>query len=73
MKDGVIADPDGHFARFKAAAERNGAIVDESTSSEDANRYIAELCRKKGVTVIDKSKSMATEEIRLNEHLEARA
>ncbi len=72
VKDSVIADPDGHFARFKAAAERNGAFVYESTSSEDANRYIAELCRTKGVKVIDKSKSMVTEETGLNHYLEER-
>jgi iron-sulfur cluster protein len=71
-KDRVIADPDRYFAQFKAAAERNGAIVYESTSPEDANRYIAELCRTKGVTVIDKSKSMVTEETGLNHYLEER-
>ncbi len=72
VKDRVIADPDGHLARFKAAAERNGAIVYESSSPEDANRYIADLCRTRGVTVIDKSKSMVTEETGLNHYLEER-
>src|SRR5262245_2038108 len=71
-KDRVIDDPDRHFAQFKAAAERNGAIVYESSSTEDANRYIAELCRTRGITVIDKSKSMVTEETGLNHYLEER-
>ncbi|HEY8600067.1 MAG TPA: LUD domain-containing protein [Thermomicrobiales bacterium] len=71
-KDRVITAPDRYFAQFKATAERNGAIVYESTSAEDANRYIAELCERKGITVIDKSKSMATEEIGLNHYLEGR-
>ncbi len=71
-KDRVIANPDHYFAQFRAAAERNGAIVYESGSAEDANRYIAELCERRGITVIDKSKSMATEEIGLNHYLEAR-
>ena len=71
-KDRVIDEPDRHFALFKAAAERNGAVVYESTSPEDANRYIAELCRKKGITLIDKSKSMVTEETGLNHYLEER-
>ena len=61
VKDRVIADPDPYFAQFKALAERNGAIIYESSSAEDANRYIAELCRRKGVKIIDKSKSMASE------------
>src|SRR3954452_435269 len=72
VKDRVIADPAGYFAQFKAAAEHNGAIVYESRSAEDANRYIAELCQRKGVKVIDKSKSMVTEETGLNHYLEER-
>ncbi len=72
VKDRVIASPEQYFAQFKAAAERNGAIVYESTSPDDANRYIADLCARKGVRVIDKSKSMATEEIGLNHYLEER-
>src|SRR5205809_1435 len=61
-KDRVIADLPGYFAAFRAAAERGGAIVYESASPEDANRYVAELCAHKGVTLVAKSKSMVTEE-----------
>ncbi len=71
-KDRVIADPAPLFAQFKAVAERNGAFIYESSSAEDANRYIADLCARKGVTVIDKSKSMLSEETGLNHYLEER-
>lgn len=71
-KDRVIAAPDEYFAQFKAAAERSGAIVYRSSSAEDANRYIADLCARHDVRVIDKSKSMVSEEIGLNHYLEAR-
>ncbi len=72
VKDAVIADTPGYFAAFKEMAERNGATVYESASAEDANRYIAELCARKGVTRLTKSKSMVTEEIGLGPYLEAR-
>ena len=53
VKDAVIADLPGYFAAFKEQAERNGAIVYESASAEDANRYIADLCARKGITGAD--------------------
>lgn len=72
VKDAVIADTPTYFATFKQIAERNGAVVYESTSAEDANRYIAELCERKGITRLTKSKSMVSEEIGLGPYLEER-
>ena len=69
VKDGVIADLDGHVARFRAAAEANGIVVYEASSAEDANRYIAGLCRARGVDAVIKGKSMVSEEIELNDFL----
>jgi len=72
VKDAVIDDPETYFAAFKEQAERNGAIVYESASPEDANRYIADLCARKGITMLTKSKSMVSEEIGLGPYLEER-
>ena len=72
VKDRVIAEPEKYFAQFKAAAEGAGATVYRSTSAEDANRYIADLCERHAIGVIDKSKSMVSEEIGLNHYLEGR-
>ncbi len=72
VKDEVIANREAYFARFKAAAERAGATVYESASAEDANRYIADLCRRKGIAHLAKSKSMVSEEIGLTPYLEER-
>ncbi|MDQ6906776.1 MAG: LUD domain-containing protein, partial [Chloroflexota bacterium] len=72
IKDAVIAAPEAYFAQFKAMAERNGATVYESASAEDAKRYIADLCARKGITRLTKSKSMVTEEIGLGPYLEER-
>jgi iron-sulfur cluster protein len=54
---------------FKKAAEARGAKVFRANSPQAAKDYITDLCKKKGVKHIVKSKSMATEEINLNEHL----
>ena len=59
------------FARFRAAAERAGATVYESTSAPDAVRYIVELCRRRGARLVAKGKSMVSEELFLNQALEA--
>jgi L-lactate dehydrogenase complex protein LldF len=72
VKDTVIADLPGYFAAFREQAERNGATVYASASAEDANRYIADLCARKGITGLTKSKSMVTEEIGLGPYLEER-
>jgi L-lactate dehydrogenase complex protein LldF len=71
-KDAVIQDQAAVFARFKAAAEANGAVVHQAPSPEDATHYILELCERTGSTILVKSKSMVSEEIFLNHYLEAR-
>jgi len=67
----AIQSRDEQFARFKAAAEAAGARVYESTSAEDAVRYIVDLCRRRRATLFAKGKSMVSEEIFLNHALEA--
>jgi L-lactate dehydrogenase complex protein LldF len=69
-KDRVIRDLPAFFARFKAAAEANGATVYESTTPDDAANYILELCRRQGSSLLVKTKSMVSEEIHLNHYLE---
>jgi iron-sulfur cluster protein len=55
--------------KFKKAAEARGAKVFRANSAQAAKDYITKLCKEKGVKNIVKSKSMASEEIHLNEHL----
>jgi len=57
--------------RLVANVEAKGGTVCWASDGEDARRYIAELARARGVKMIVKSKSMASEEIHLNEALEA--
>jgi len=55
--------------KFKKSAEARGAKVFRANSPEAVKDYITNLCKKKGVKKIVKSKSMASEEIHLNKHL----
>ncbi|WP_243309815.1 L-lactate dehydrogenase (quinone) large subunit LdhH [Fundidesulfovibrio agrisoli] len=56
--------------QFTKMATARGAKVFRARSPQEAKEYIANLCREKGVKKIVKSKSMASEEIHLNEHLQ---
>jgi len=56
--------------RFIQEAEAVGAKVYRATDAADARRIVAALCRAKKAKLVVKSKSMATEEIGLAEHLE---
>ena len=57
-------------AQFTAAAEKRGARVYRAATAQDAREYIARLARERGVELIVKSKSMASEEIHLNAYLQ---
>ena len=50
------------------AVARSIAVTDASTA-EDACQIIADICARRGTRLVVKTKSMATEEIFLNEHL----
>jgi L-lactate dehydrogenase complex protein LldF len=67
----VIDDLDGHVARFTAALEGRGGKVYFAHTADEASRYVADVCRRRGARLAAKSKSMAAEEIGLNEVLEA--
>jgi iron-sulfur cluster protein len=51
--------------------EANGGTVYVADDAADANRYVREVCREKEAERVVKSKSMTTEEIEVNEFLQA--
>jgi len=53
------------------AVEENGGTVYIAQDAADANRYIASVCDDEDAERLIKSKSMTSEEIEINEHLEA--
>ena len=67
----VIDDLDAHVARFREAVEARGGRTIVAGTAADATAYIVDVCRSAGAKLAAKSKSMATEEIGLNEALEA--
>jgi L-lactate dehydrogenase complex protein LldF len=67
----TIADVDRYVAEFAAAVAARGGRVHFARTAEDACAYVIGVCRDTGARVAAKSKSMASEEIRLNEALEA--
>ena len=56
--------------RFSQAAEAQGTKVFRTNDPQAVKDYILRLAQDRGVKRIAKSKSMATEEIHLNKHLE---
>ncbi|QBD83107.1 4Fe-4S dicluster domain-containing protein [Ktedonosporobacter rubrisoli] len=71
-KDYAIEHQPELLAEFKAHAEAAGATIYEARTAEEANRYIYELCQRKGIELVVKSKTMVSEETELNAYLEQR-
>jgi iron-sulfur cluster protein len=70
LKARAAQDLDALADRFEREARRRGAVVYRAATADDACRYIADLAGERGVRTVVKSKSMASEEIGLNTHLE---
>jgi L-lactate dehydrogenase complex protein LldF len=67
VKDHTLAHLDHYLARFAAEAEARGTVVHWAATADDAVRILLELARAAGPGPVVKSKSMTTEEVRLNE------
>jgi L-lactate dehydrogenase complex protein LldF len=65
----TIEDLDRHVTDFTAALEARGGKVYFAATAEKANDYIADVCLRAGAKLVAKSKSMASEEIGVNEAL----
>lgn len=70
MKDKSREEVMALFEEFKKHAEVGGAKVYQAATGVDACDYIAEVCKQHEAKYVVKSKSMTSEEIRLNDHLE---
>ena len=67
----TMDDLEGHLAAFTAAVEARGGRVHRCPTAEDAGAKVVEICRAAEARLVAKSKSMLSEEIRLNEALGA--
>jgi L-lactate dehydrogenase complex protein LldF len=71
MKIATVAQIEEVADRFETEATKRGVKVFRAKNGDDLNAYLVDLCKKKGVKRVVKSKSMASEEVHLNPHLEA--
>jgi L-lactate dehydrogenase complex protein LldF len=56
--------------RLEAQVTAAGGVVAKVSDADAACRYVVELAQARGASLVAKSKSMATEEVKLNEALE---
>ncbi len=71
LRDRVINNLDAYLIEFEKNAVARGAVVHWAETAEQANAIIVELAVARNVKIVTKSKSMVSEEIALNDALEA--
>ena len=71
IKNHAIAYLDFYLETYAAAVERSGGTVHWCSTAEDARAAVLTICRDAGARTVTKGKSMVTEEIGLNDYLEA--
>jgi len=71
LRTATIDELDRYLDQFQRAVEARGGRVHRCTDDAEARAKIVEICRTAGARLVAKSKSMASEEIHLNEVLEA--
>jgi L-lactate dehydrogenase complex protein LldF len=69
---GALAALDGHIARFSDELTAAGGQVHFASDAEEANRIVTRILTDSDAKSVVKSKSMVSEEIRLNPYLEQR-
>ncbi len=70
IREATVKDLGRHLRIFEESASAAGAQVHFAEDAAAAREVILDIVRKNGVKLVTKSKSMATEEIRLNHALE---
>ena len=71
IKQHTLDHLDYYLEQFQSAVQQNGGHVHYAHDGAAAQKIIADIAKKSACTRVIKSKSMASEEIELAEHLEA--
>jgi L-lactate dehydrogenase complex protein LldF len=71
IKDDVLANLDSYLVQLEERVTARGGTVHWARDANDANRVVTDLVRRTGARDVVKVKSMATQEIGLNEALAA--
>jgi iron-sulfur cluster protein len=69
IKDGMLASLPHQLERLEGSVTRAGGQVHFAHDGAEANRIVADIARSHGVDEVVKVKSIATDEIKLNESL----
>jgi L-lactate dehydrogenase complex protein LldF len=70
IKDNVLSNLDNYLIEFERKAKANGIHVHWACDASEHNRIVSHIIKKHNASSIVKSKSILTEECKLNEHLE---
>lgn len=71
IKDHALAHLDLYLERYEERVTAAGGHVHWARDAEEARRIVLDICRKVGAKTVTKGKSMISEEIAINAHLEA--
>ena len=71
VRDRALANLDVWLEAFEKNATARGAVVHWAESAQDVTRIVCDIAREHGVRKVAKSKSMVSEEVGLNDALEA--
>ncbi len=71
IKDHVLDHLDIYLEKYEAKVKETGGHVHWAETPEDARAAVLDICRKAGAKLVTKGKSMISEEMDLNQHLEA--
>lgn len=71
IKNHTLANLDFYLETWSQNVERAGGHVHWCATAEDARAAVLEICEKAGARTVTKGKSMVSEELGINDHLEA--
>jgi len=70
IKNHTLANLDFYLETWAVNVERSGGQVHWCSTAEDARAAVLAICQKAGARTVTKGKSMVSEELGINEHLE---
>ncbi|NVK32432.1 MAG: iron-sulfur cluster-binding protein [Gammaproteobacteria bacterium] len=70
VKNHTLEHLDHYLAQYEAAVTARGGVVHYADDAEEACRIIDQICKDVGAKSVTKGKSMVSEEVGLNAHLE---
>jgi len=70
IKDHTLAHLDLYLELYADNVRRSGGTVHWAATADEAKAIVLEICQKAGAKTVTKGKSMVSEELGINEHLE---